>query len=45
MAFILAIIGMVEIVGRWFVFKKLNVHPVWSLLPFIRDGVLYKKVW
>lgn len=45
MTFILAIIGMVEIVGRWFVFKKLNVHPVWSLLPFIRDGVLYKKVW
>jgi len=41
-------IGLVYLfimVCRWFVFKKMNVHPFWSLMPVIREYKIFRKCW
>ena len=33
------------LVGRWFVFRKMGVHPLWSLIPIAHEYKIYKKCW
>lgn len=42
---IIILVYLFIVVCRWIVFKKLHIMPLWSLVPIVRESLIFKRCW